>query len=80
MVYNETEMNSYQRRLARRYWKYVVEMDYHNMDKDPWEARLWLEDNMGRIGIKWGNQGNSNPWVFLFHDGSDATFFSMRWS
>jgi hypothetical protein len=55
-------------------------MDYHNMDKDPWEARLWLEDNMGRIGRKWGNQGNSNPWVFLFHDGKDATFFSMQWS
>ena len=73
-------MNSYQRRRARRYWKYVVEMDYHNWEKDPWEARAWLEDNMGRIGIKWGNQGNSNPWVFLFHDGPDANFFSMRWS
>ena len=35
-------MNSYQRRRARRYWKYAVEMDYHNMDKDPWKT-TWVK-------------------------------------
>jgi hypothetical protein len=54
-------------------------MDYQNDYKDPWEARTWLEQNMGEIGRRWGNQGNSNPWVFFFHDGRDANFFSMRW-
>jgi hypothetical protein len=74
------DMNSRQRRRARRYWKYTIEMDYHNDDKDPWEARTWLEDSMGKIGRRWGQQTNNNPWVFFFHDGRDAAFFSMKWS
>ena len=72
-------MNSYQRRLARRYWKYIVEMDYQNDDKDPWEARTWLEQNMGEIGRRWGGQAQQNPWVFFFHDSKDAAYFSLKW-
>lgn len=73
-------MNSHQRRQARRYWQYTVEMDYQNDDKDPWVARTWLEQNMGEIGRRWGGQAAHNPWVFFFHAGADANFFSMRWS
>jgi len=79
LVYFEIQMNSYQRRRARRYWKYTVEMDYQNDDKDPWAARTWLEQNMGEIGRRWGGQASQNPWVFFFHDSKDATFFSMKW-
>ena len=73
-------MNSYQRRLARRYWRYTVEMDYQNDYNDPWEARTWLENNMGEIGRRWGGQAQKNPWIFYFHDSKDATFFSLKWA
>jgi hypothetical protein len=54
-------------------------MDYQNDYKDPWEARTWLEQNMGEIGRRWGGQASQNPWLFYFHESRDATFFSMRW-
>jgi hypothetical protein len=71
-------MNSKQRRKSRRYWKYDVVMDYYNEDKDPWEARCWLEENIGKIGLRWGNL-NSHPWQFFFKDSKDAAFFSLKW-
>jgi hypothetical protein len=72
-------MNSHQRRRSRRYWRYEVVMDHENDHKDPWDARCWLEDNMGQIGIRWGNMG-IHPWLFFFHNSQDASFFSLKWS
>jgi hypothetical protein len=54
-------------------------MDYQNDYKDPWEARTWLEQNMGEIGRRWGGQAQQNPWVFFFHDSKDAAYFSLKW-
>lgn len=71
-------MNSKQRRRSRRYWQYEVQMDCYNDDKDPWDAVCWLEENMGKIGIRWGRIGNE-PWLFLFNDSKDANFFSLKW-
>jgi len=71
-------MNSKQRRKSRRYWQYDVVMDYKNEDLDPWDARYWLEENMGKIGIRWGT-GINNPWTFYFKDGRDANFFMLKW-
>ena len=73
-------MNSKQRRKSRRYWRYDVIMDYENDDRDPWDARYWLEENMGEIGIRWGQMSSHNPWMFYFKDSRDAVFFSLRWS
>ena len=72
-------MNSKQRRKSRRYWKYDVTMDYHNDKKHPWHARCWLEENMGKVGIRWSNS-DSHPWFFNFRDSKDANFFSLKWS
>ena len=71
-------MNAHQRRKARRYWRYEIMMDYENDAKDPWDARCWLEKNMGKIGVRWGNLGQ-HPWQFFFKDSQDANFFSLKW-
>jgi hypothetical protein len=71
-------MNSRQRRKARRYWKYDVIMVYANQNLDPYDARQWLEENMGKVGFRWSFQ-NQDPWWFSFHSGKDAAFFSMKW-
>ena len=70
-------MNSRQKRYARRYWKYIVEVD------EPWYATDrsdWLVENFGRRNkgrrYTWGSW---SPTWYQFHREQDYLAFVLRW-
>ena len=70
-------MNSRQRRIADRAWKYTVALG--NREHDNYTSALaWCRANLGDIGYKWSNRnGYAN---FYFTKSQYALAFSLKWS
>lgn len=81
-------MNSHQRRLCRRYWRYtadgyVIASAVHRKNSPMlWdtyrEIRQWLAENMGEQGYRWNL--SFDRYEFYFHKTSDYTYFLLRWA
>lgn len=70
-------MNSHQRRVIRRYWRYTGFLSDDISFKEYKEVRAWCKGKFGKIGYRWGNTFDYLD--FSFRHKEDFTIFALRW-
>ena len=71
-------MNSKQRRRAKRYWRYVVDLEYHSDWHLDVQRRQWCTENIGPQGYDWYSFGYGTE--YQFHNPKHAAWFKLKWS
>lgn len=69
-------MNSRQRRTARRYWRHEFVLSEDITFEKYKEIRCWCEQNLGKIGYRWGVDGMT--YDFGFRHERDYLLFLLR--
>lgn len=70
-------MNSHQRRITRRHWRYEYEFEDISIERYL-AIRDWCKIHFGSIGFRWGN----TKWycVFEFRHQRDYSLFLLTWT
>lgn len=69
-------MNSHQRRITNRAWKYKIDLGDPSYDNYV-DALNWCKKNIGDIGYNWSNIQNYG--TFYFTKPKYAAAFALRW-
>jgi hypothetical protein len=70
-------MNSRQRRMTKRYWRYHVTLRDETEYEQYEEVRQWCRDKFGKIGYRWGNTWCYHD--FDFRNERDCAMFMLKW-